>query len=65
MIDFEMTHRQKQIRLAAHEFAEGEWVPIGKGYGAKEKISREIITKAARLSLSFPSVFIKKGIQKH
>jgi hypothetical protein len=24
-MDFELTNRQKQIRLAAHEFAEDEW----------------------------------------
>jgi hypothetical protein len=24
-MDFELTNRQKQIRLAAREFAEGEW----------------------------------------
>ena len=29
-MDFELGNRQKQIRLAAREFAEGELAPIGK-----------------------------------
>ena len=34
-MDFELTNRQKQIRLAAREFAESELAPIGKECEAK------------------------------
>jgi hypothetical protein len=29
-MDFELTNRQKQIRLAAREFAEGEWKELAR-----------------------------------
>ena len=57
-MDFELTNRQKQIRLAAREFAEGELVPIGKDCEAKGEYPREIIKKAAQLG--FVGVYIKK-----
>jgi alkylation response protein AidB-like acyl-CoA dehydrogenase len=57
-LDFELTGRQKQIRLAVREFAEGELVPMGKECEAKGDFPREIIKKAARLG--FIGVFIKK-----
>jgi alkylation response protein AidB-like acyl-CoA dehydrogenase len=57
-MDFELTNRQKQIRMAAREFAEGELVPIGKECEAKGEYPREIIKKAAQLS--FVGVYIKK-----
>ena len=57
-MDFELTNRQKQIRLAAREFAEGELVPIGKECEAKGEFPREIIKKAAQLG--FVGVYIKK-----
>ena len=57
-MDFELANLQKQIRLAARELAESQWVPIGKEDVAKEKFPREIFTKAARLS--FASVLTKK-----
>jgi alkylation response protein AidB-like acyl-CoA dehydrogenase len=57
-MDFELTNRQKQIRLAAREFAEGELVPIGKDCESKGEYPREIIKKAAQLG--FVGVYIKK-----
>jgi alkylation response protein AidB-like acyl-CoA dehydrogenase len=57
-MDFELTNRQKQIRLAAREFAEGELVPIGKECESKGEFPREIIKKAAQLG--FVGVYIKK-----
>jgi alkylation response protein AidB-like acyl-CoA dehydrogenase len=57
-MDFELTNRQKQIRLAAREFAEGELAPIGKECEAKGEYPREIIKKAAQLG--FVGVYIKK-----
>ena len=57
-MDFELGNRQKQIRLAAREFAEGELAPIGKECEAKGDFPRDIIKKAAQLG--FVGVFIKK-----
>ncbi len=57
-MDFELTNRQKQIRMAAREFAEGELVPLGKDCEAKGEYPREIIKKAAQLG--FVGVYIKK-----
>jgi alkylation response protein AidB-like acyl-CoA dehydrogenase len=57
-MDFELGNRQKQIRLAAREFAEGELAPIGKECETKGEFPREIIKKAAQLG--FVGAFIKK-----
>jgi alkylation response protein AidB-like acyl-CoA dehydrogenase len=57
-MDFELGNRQKQIRLAAREFAEGELAPIGKECEAKGEFPRDIIKKAAQLG--FVGVYIKK-----
>ncbi len=57
-MDFELGSRQKQIRLAAREFAEGELVPIGKECEAKGEFPKDLIKKAAQLG--FVGVFIKK-----
>jgi len=57
-MDFELSNRQKQIRLAAREFAEGELVPIGKECEAKGEFPRDLIKKAAQLGLI--GVHIKK-----
>jgi alkylation response protein AidB-like acyl-CoA dehydrogenase len=57
-MDFELTNRQKQIRLAAREFAEGEFPGIGQDCEAKEDFPREIVKKAAELG--FIGAFIKK-----
>lgn len=57
-MDFEMTNRQKQIRLAAREFAEGELGPIGQECDIKEDYPRDLIKKGAQLG--FVGVFIKK-----
>ncbi|MCJ7784722.1 MAG: acyl-CoA dehydrogenase family protein [Desulfobacterales bacterium] len=57
-MDFELGNRQKQIRLAAREFAEGELAPIGKECETKGEFPKEIIKKAAQLG--FVGVFIKK-----
>jgi alkylation response protein AidB-like acyl-CoA dehydrogenase len=57
-MDFELTNRQKQIRLAAREFAEGELAGIGQECEVKEEFPRELIKKAAQLG--FIGAFIKK-----
>jgi alkylation response protein AidB-like acyl-CoA dehydrogenase len=57
-MDFELGNRQKQIRLAAREFAEGELAPIGKECEAKGVFPKDLIKKAAQLG--FVGVFIKK-----
>ena len=57
-MDFELTNRQKQIRLAAREFAEGELKPIGKDCESKGDFPRDLIKKAAQLG--FVGVYIKK-----
>jgi len=57
-MDFELTNRQKQIRLAAREFAEGELMPIGKECESKGEFPRGLIKKAAQLG--FVGVYIKK-----
>jgi acyl-CoA dehydrogenase len=57
-MDFELSNRQKQIRLAAKEFAEGELVPIGKECESKGEFPRDLIKKAAQLG--FIGCFIKK-----
>jgi alkylation response protein AidB-like acyl-CoA dehydrogenase len=69
-MDYELTNRQKQIRLAAREFAEGELVPIGKECETKGEFPRDLIKKAAQLG--FIGCFIKKeygglglGIMEH
>ena len=57
-MDFELTNRQKQIRQAAREFAEGELAPVGKDSESKGEFPRDLIKKAAQLG--FVGVFIKK-----
>jgi alkylation response protein AidB-like acyl-CoA dehydrogenase len=57
-MDFEPTNRQKQIRLAAREFAEGELAGIAQECEVKGEFPRELIKKAAQLG--FIGVFIKK-----
>ena len=57
-MDFELTNRQKHIRLAAHEFAEGELAGIGQECDTKETFPKELIKKVAQLG--FIGSFIKK-----
>ncbi len=57
-MDFEPSNRQKQIRLAAREFAEGELGPIAQDCEVKEEFPKELIKKAAQLG--FIGVFFKK-----
>lgn len=57
-MDFELSNRQKQIRLAAREFAEGELAGIGQECDVKEDFPRELVKKAAQLG--FIGAFIKK-----
>jgi len=58
-MDFELTNRQKQIRLAAREFAEGEFPEIAREYDRREEFPRELWKKACELG--FIGLFIKKG----
>jgi alkylation response protein AidB-like acyl-CoA dehydrogenase len=44
-MDFELTHRQKQIRLAAREFAEGEFQEVAREYDRREEFPTELRKK--------------------
>jgi acyl-CoA dehydrogenase len=57
-MDFELTQRQKQIRLAAREFAEGEFPGVAREYDRREEFPRDLWQKAC--GLGFIGVFIKK-----
>ncbi len=57
-MDFELTDRQKRIRTAAREFAEGEFRKIALDCDTKEEFPKELIKRAAELG--FIGVFIKK-----
>jgi alkylation response protein AidB-like acyl-CoA dehydrogenase len=57
-MDFELTNRQKQMRLAAREFAEGEFPGIAREYDRREEFPRELWKKACELG--FIGLFIKK-----
>jgi acyl-CoA dehydrogenase len=57
-MNFELTHRQKQIRLAAREFAEGEFPEIAREYDRREEFPRDLWKKACELG--FIGLFIKK-----
>jgi alkylation response protein AidB-like acyl-CoA dehydrogenase len=57
-VDFELTNRQKQIRLAAREFAEGEFPGVARDYDRREEFPRDLWKKACELG--FIGLFIKK-----
>jgi alkylation response protein AidB-like acyl-CoA dehydrogenase len=57
-MDFELTNRQKHVRQAAREFAEGELSTLGSECEIKGEFPRELVKKAA--SLGFVGAFIKK-----
>jgi alkylation response protein AidB-like acyl-CoA dehydrogenase len=57
-MNFDLSNRQKQICLAAREFAEGELSGIGKECESKGEFPRDLIKRAAQLGLI--GVFIKK-----
>jgi alkylation response protein AidB-like acyl-CoA dehydrogenase len=57
-VDFELTNRQKQIRLAAREFAEGEFPGVAREYDRREEFPRDLWKKACELG--FIGLFIKK-----
>jgi acyl-CoA dehydrogenase len=57
-VDFELTNRQKQIRLAAREFAEGEFPGVAREYDRQEVFPRDLWKKACELG--FIGLFLKK-----
>ena len=57
-MDFELTNRQKQIRVAAREFAEGEFPGVAREYDRREEFPKELWKKACELG--FIGLFIKK-----
>ncbi len=57
-MDFELSSRQKQIRLAAREFAEGEFPGVARDYDRREEFPRDLWKKACELG--FIGLFIKK-----
>jgi len=57
-MDFEPTNRQKQIRSAAREFAEGEFPGVAREYDRREEFPRDLWEKAC--GLGFIGLFLKK-----
>lgn len=57
-MDFELTQRQKQIRLAAREFAEGEFPGVAREYDRREEFPKDLWKKACELG--FIGLFIKR-----
>ena len=57
-MDFEPSSRQKHIRTAVREFAEGVLAPIAQECEIKEEFPQDLIKKAAQLG--FIGVFFKK-----
>ncbi len=57
-MDFELTNRQKQMCLAAREFAEGEFPGIAREYDRREEFPKELWKKACELG--FIGLIIKK-----
>ena len=57
-MNFELTNRQKQFRLAAQEFAEGEFPEIAREYDRREEFPRDLWKKSCELG--FIGIFIKK-----
>jgi len=57
-MNFELTDRQKQIRLSAREFAEGEFPGVARECDRKEEFPRDLWKKACELG--FIGLFIKK-----
>ena len=57
-MDFELTNRQKQIRLAAREFAEGEFPGVAREYDRREEFPKDLWKKAC--GLGFIGLFLKK-----
>jgi acyl-CoA dehydrogenase len=57
-VDFELTNRQKQIRLTAREFANGEFPEIAREYDRREEFPRDLWKKACELG--FIGLFLKK-----
>ncbi len=57
-MDFELTNRQKQIRLAAREFAEGMFLQVAEDCDINETFPMDLWKKACELDLI--GVFIKR-----
>lgn len=48
-MDFELTKEQKDIKMAAREFAEGEFPPVAKQCDEEEKLDLNLLEKAREL----------------
>ena len=48
-MDFELTKEQKDIKMAAREFAEGEFPPVAKQCDEEEKLDMDLLEKAREL----------------
>ena len=57
-MDFELTNRQKQVRTAAREFAEGEFPLVARECDRKEEFPKGLWKKAC--DLGFIGLFIEK-----
>ncbi len=57
-MDFELSARQKQIRISAREFAEGEFPSLAREYDRREEFPKELWKKAC--GLGFIGLFLKK-----
>jgi alkylation response protein AidB-like acyl-CoA dehydrogenase len=51
-MDFELTHRQKQIRTLAKEFTEEEFPEVAREYDRREEFPRDLWKKACGLGFS-------------
>ena len=61
-MDFNLTREQREIKMAAREFAEGEFRDLAKEYDRQEKVNLELIKKAAELG--FVGLFIDEKIRR-
>ncbi len=55
-MDFNLTREQREIKMAAREFAEGEFRDVAQEYDREEKVNLELMKKASELG--FVGVFI-------
>ena len=55
-MDFNLTREQREIKMAAREFAEGEFRDVAREYDREEKVNLDLMKKASELG--FIGVFI-------
>ena len=60
-MDFELTNRQKQIRMAAREFAEANWRELDKNVMSRRIFRENSLRKLPSWGLSVP--LLKKSME--